>query len=257
MKDIVPQFNNLSTNMELKLIAAFNKYLKIGGFPMVIRENDLELLSAYFRDVLYRDIISRYLVTQVEEIKQIALYFFSNTSKIFSYNTLRKITGIKSLSTIKKYLDYFAQSYLFFYVRKYDFSVKKQILNSRKVYCIDQGFVNHIGFGFSEDRGRVLENVVFIELKRQGNEVFYFSDKKECDFVIRQGFNITQAIQVVYNLHKENINRELAGLQEAIEKFNLKKGLLLVVENQIDMHEIPDNIEVLPVWKWLLSKREK
>ena len=92
---------------------------------MVIRENDPELLDNYFKDILYRDIIARYRISQVDEIKQLGLYFFSNIAKIFSYSTLQKITGIKSLSTVKNYLDYFSMSYLFFYLRKFDYSVKK------------------------------------------------------------------------------------------------------------------------------------
>ncbi|RLD86004.1 MAG: ATP-binding protein [Bacteroidetes bacterium] len=249
------EFNlkTLSANTKVRLTGAFDTYLKSGGFPMVIRENDPELLDNYFKDILYRDIIARYRISQVDEIKQLGLYFFSNIAKIFSYSTLQKITGIKSLSTVKNYLDYFSMSYLFFYLRKFDYSVKKQILNSRKVYSVDHGFANRLGFNFSKNRGRILENMVLIELLRNNKEVFYHSGKKECDFVVRQGLQITEAIQVAYHLNKENVEREVTGLLEAMEKFNLKKGLILTYDTDIDAAEIPETIKIIPVWKWLLT----
>src|SRR5690606_33022619 len=99
--------------------------------------------------------------------------------------TLKNISGIKSISSVKGYLDYFEQSYLLSYIKKFDYSVKKQILNSRKVYAIDQAMCNRLGFSFSENRGRVLENIVYLQLLRKGKEVFYHSVKKECDFLIK------------------------------------------------------------------------
>jgi len=108
------------------LVKDFNSYFEIGGFPLVVKENDLELINAYFQDILYRDIISRYRLSQVNEIKQIGLYFASNTGKLFSYSTLQNISGVKSLSSIKDYLWYYEQSYLFFYLKKFDYSVKNR-----------------------------------------------------------------------------------------------------------------------------------
>ena len=244
----------LTTNAKNTLTRAFNEFLREGGFPLVVRENDMGLFDNYFKDILYRDIIARYRVNQVDEIKQLGLYLFSNTAKIFSYATLKKITGIKSLSTVKSYLDYYAQSFLFFYLRKFDYSVKKQILNSRKVYCVDQGFANRIGFSFSKNKGRILENIIFLELLRTKKEVFYYSGKRECDFVIRSGMDITEVIQVVYSLGKENFDREISGLLEAMNKFHLKKGLLLVADSEVNETELPETVEMIPVWKWLTGK---
>ena len=92
----------------------------------IVKENDTELINAYFQGILYRDIIARYRLSQVNEIKQIGLYFASNIGKIFSYAQLQKISGIKSLSSIKNYLYYYEQSYLFFYLKKFDQSIKKR-----------------------------------------------------------------------------------------------------------------------------------
>lgn len=243
----------LTSGSRARLIGLFNEYLKTGGFPLVVQEQDMEILDAYFKDILYRDIIARYKITRVEEIKQIGLYFAANVAKLFSISTLQNISGIKSTASINDYLNYYAQSYLFYYVRKFDYSVKKQILNPRKVYAVDQGFASRIGFNFSANKGRILENIVYIQLLRKGLEVFYFSKKGECDFVIKQGTNITQAIQVCYSLTHENHQREINGLSEALEELNLEQGLLIVYDSDINPNLIPENIKIIPVWQWLLD----
>lgn len=231
----------------------FNHYFETGGFPLVVKENDLELINAYFQDILYRDIISRYKITQVNEIKQIGLYFASNIGKLFSYSTLQEISGVKSLSSIKDYLYYYEQTYLYFYLKKFDFSVKKQIMNPKKVYTIDQAFAHRLGFNFSENKGRILENIVFLELLRRGKEVYYHVGKRECDFIVKEGLNIVEAIQVSYQIDINNYEREFQGLQEAMDTYKLKNGLILTYDNE--KSHIPDNvgIKVIPVWEWLLN----
>lgn len=236
------------------LIKNFNQYMETGGFPLVVKENDSELVNGYFQDILYRDIVSRFRLTQVSEIKQIGLYFASNIGKLFSYATLQMISGVKSPSSIKDYLYYYEQSYLFFYLKKFDYSVKKQIMNPKKVYTVDLAFANRLGFHFSENKGRLLENIVFLELLRRGKEAFYYSDKNECDFLVREGLEIVEAIQVVHRLEAGNYQREYAGLFEAMTNYHIKKGLLIVYE--ADKSFIPENdgVEIVSVWKWLLDK---
>ena len=245
--------DRLSSRSKSFLIQDFTKYLEVGGFPIVVKENDTELINSYFQDILYRDIISRYRLTQVKEIKQIGLYFASNISKLFSYSTLMDISGVKSASSIKDYLYYYEQTYLWFYLKKFDYSLKKQIMNPKKVYGIDSAFVHRLGFSFSENKGRILENIVFLDLLRQGKEVFYHTGKKECDFVIKKGLKIVEAIQVTYSLNDSNFEREISGLQEAMEYYRLGKGTILCFDTIESSKPIPNGIEVQAVWKWLLS----
>lgn len=245
--------NQTTPKSKALLIKNFNRYMETGGFPLVVKENDTELLNTYFQDILYRDIISRYRLTQINEIKQIGLYFASNIGKLFSYATLQQIAGVKSLSSIKDYLYYYEQTYLFFYLRKFDFSVKKQIMNPKKVYTIDQGFANRLGFNFSKNKGRLLENVVFLELHRRGKEVFYYSDKFECDFLIREALEIVEAIQVVYQLEASNFEREFRGLTEAMSAYNIKRGLLITYDADNSITTEKDGVEIIPIWKWLLT----
>jgi predicted AAA+ superfamily ATPase len=242
------------TSTAISLIQAeFREYMELGGFPIVIQEGDLEIINHYFQDILYRDIIARYRISQVNELKQIAIYLASNSGKLFSFSTLQSISGIKSTNSVKSYLDYLEQSYLFFYLKKFDFSLKKQILNPRKAYSIDPAFINRLGFHFSYDHGRILETIIFIQLQRMNKEVFYHAGKKECDFIIQEGLQIKSAIQVAYELNDANIKLELEGLLEAMSIYNLNKGILIVNDNQVKRELIPKQIEVLPAWKWLVD----
>ncbi len=245
--------NMLTPGNRALLQKDFNHYMEIGGFPLVVRENDLELINSYYQDILYRDIISRYRLSQVNELKELGLYLTSNVGKIFSYAMLQKITGIKSLSTIKDYLEYFRQSYLFYYLPKFDYSVKKQIMNPKKVYAIDPGFVNRLGFRFSENRGRLLENVVFNELLRRGKEVYYHAGKYECDFVLKAGIEVAHVIQVTDRLNHENVVREINGLKEAMQLYKLEAGLLLVNEPVDSSLETDKSVTIQNVGQWLLD----
>ncbi|VAW30678.1 Uncharacterized ATPase, AAA superfamily [hydrothermal vent metagenome] len=252
-KNIAAGVEHLSTKKRLQITAAFDAFIPEGGFPLAVRENDPEILTGYFQDILYRDIVARYRLSRVEEIKQIGIYFLSNIAKKFSYATLQKVSSVKSLSSVKRYLDYYAGAYLFYYLNKFDFSLKKQTLNPRKVFTVDQGFVHRIGFNFSANKGRVLENIVFLELKRRKKEIYYYSGKGECDFVIKQGLHITEAVQVTYLLNNENLERETGGLFEAMKAYDLSNGLLLYYDKDIKENKIPGEITIMPVWKWLIQ----
>jgi hypothetical protein len=245
--------NRLTPKSKSLLQNSFNNYGKTGGFPLVVKENDTELINGYFQDILYRDIISRYRLTQVNEIKQIGIYFASNIGKLFSYSTLQNISGVKSLSSIKDYLYYYEQSYLFFYLKKFDYSVKKQIMNPKKVYTIDPAFAHRLGSHFSENKGRILENIVFIELLRRGKEVYYHAGKYECDFLVREGLDITCAIQVVYQLDETNQEREYRGLQEAIQTYHIKRGLLITNHADGSFKMEVEGVEQITIWEWLLT----
>jgi predicted AAA+ superfamily ATPase len=250
------QLESLTSKQKSLLQGDLHEYMEFGGFPLVVKEKDLEIINSFFQDILYRDIIARYRIIQVYEIKQIALYLYANVGKLFSYSTLQTISGVKSSSSIKNYIDYFEQSYLFSYLKKFDYSVKKQLLNSRKVYAIDPGVCNRMGFRFSENKGRVLENVIYLQLLRVRKEVFYHSEKKECDFLVQEGLKISEAIQVVYELSDDNAQREMEGLLEAMRIYNLKSGIIVYVHNDMKNTVIPNEITLIPAWQWLLSKIE-
>jgi predicted AAA+ superfamily ATPase len=245
----------LTVKQRSLLLHDLNGYLETGGLPLVVKEKDMEIAHALFQDILYRDIVIRYKLSNVDEIKQIALYLASNIGKLFSYATLQSISGLKSISSVKNYLQFFEASYLFYYLKKFDYSVKKQIMNSRKVFAVDNAIPNRLGFRFSENKGRILENTVFIELLRRGHELYYFSGKNECDFLVKEKLNITEAIQVVYELTATNFQREINGLTEAMQSYNIPKGTLIVYDDKAYRGELPEGISIVPAYAWLIAKK--
>ena len=179
-------------------------------------------------------------------------------SKEFSVNKTNneiKSEGIKtSKDTLYKFTKYLVDIFLLFYVSKYDVSVKKQEINTKKVYCIDNGLINAISFKFSKDKGRLLENIVFLNLRRLENEIFYHKNKFECDFLIKKEDKITQAIQVCFDLGDESTKeREIKGLTEAMNEHKLKKGILLNYDEEYEINFKSKTIYIIPVWKWLLE----
>jgi len=247
----------IDLKLQSKLRKKFLEFSDMGGMPKVILDKDKRLLKENYENILYRDIVKRFNKNMEKPIKEISVYLLSNISNELSIRSLSKTMQIKNLSTVKSILDTFENAFLFFFINKFDYSVKKQIQNPRKIYCIDNGFVNEVGFKFSEDKGRILENLVFIELKRNEKEIYYFSEKNECDFVIREKTKIKQAIQVCYDLNNENRDREVKGLLEAMNKFKLKKGLILTYNQDDKLKVKGKDIIIKPVWKWMMEREVK
>ncbi len=232
----------------------FSNYLKTGGIPEYVKFEKPEYLRDLFEGILYRDIIARYKVNDEKPLREMAYYLASNIGKEFSYTNLGEIIGIRSPHTIKNYCNYLEQCYLCFFVSRYSHSLKKQIQYNKKCYMIDPALIRTIGFRVSEDRGRLLENVVFLHLRMRKKEIYFHKDKTECDFIIREGNQIIQAIQVTTTLSDEQVkNREINGLIEAMDAYNLREGLILT-EYEQDTFEINGFlITIIPIWKWLLT----
>lgn len=242
------------TKQEVEIQKYFKQYLFGGGFPEFVKTKNAEINRQIFEDIVYRDLLSRFKIRETKNFKLLVNYLFTNIASQISYNSLKILLNIKSATTVKNYIELIGESYLAFELMKYDFSLKKQYVSNKKIYAIDNGLRNSVAFAFSEDIGKMLENMVFIELKRRGTEVYYFKDKKECDFVVRKGLKITEAIQVTRSLaDPKAAEREVAGLLEAMEKFKLKTGLI-ITENQEEEKVIAGKkIKIMPVWKWLLK----
>jgi len=246
----------LSTEKIIKMRTFFEEYITFWAFPeVVIRKwNKKELLINYFNDFIYKDIVGRYWVN-ANNVKKLANYLLSNISKMFSYRKLSRILNL-NIETIQDYLNYFYETYLFFELQKYDYSVKKQLVNPKKIYSIDLWFVNLLWFNFSENIGRNLENLVFIELKRRWKQVYYHKNKKECDFVIVEWLKPVEVIQVTYSLEDEETRkREIDWILEAMKDYGIKEWLILTYDEEDEI--IPGDglkIKVLPVWKWMIAK---
>lgn len=235
-------------------IESFQEYFIKGGFPQYLKNESAETLRDLFNDIINRDILARYKIRNSKSLREMAIYLVTNIGKEFSYNSLKKIFNLGSVNSTISFISFFEDSYMLFTIPRFNYSYKKQIINPKKIYSIDNGFSSINSVSFSEDKGRMLENMVFINLRRKYKDIFYFQEKSECDFIIKDREKIIQAIQVCYNLNEQNKDRELNGLLEAMNKFKLKEGLILTY-NQSDSFDINDKkIKVIPLWKWLLEK---
>ena len=241
---------------KIQIKKAFNEYLKLGGFPEYLKTQDKEYIRNIFDNILYKDVIARYFIKKQKLIKELINILTTNVSSTFTYNSIKNSLGLSNSITVKEYISYLANSYFFFELSKFDFSLRKSLNAPKKIYLIDTAFNQIAGFNFSPNSGKNLENVVFIELKIRKKEIYYFAGKKECDFVIKNETKIVQAIQVCYNLEKDNKEREVNGLLEALNKFGLKKGHILTFDQEEEFNREGKRIIVIPVWKWLLDKIE-
>ena len=237
---------------KVKLIKLFEEYFRFGGFPEYLKNKDNDYIRTIFENILYRDIIARYSIKRQKIIKELVNVLATNVSSLFTYNSLKKSLGLSNSITVKEYISYLNNSYLFFELQKFDFSVKRQLNSPKKIYLIDQVF-NRLGMNFSMNKGKILENIVFIELKRRNKEIYYYAAKNECDFVIKEGNKIKEAMQVCYVLNESNKEREINGLLESMEKFNLKEALILTHEQGEEIKIKNKKIKVVPVWRWLLN----
>ncbi|MCK5583408.1 MAG: ATP-binding protein [Elusimicrobiales bacterium] len=244
---------HLNTQEKIKLKRMFNEYLRLGGFPSYIKTEDNDYLKSLYESIIYRDIIVRYKLPQEKPLKEVVHYCASNIAKEISFNSMKDIAGIKSSTSIKEYFEYLENSFFVFLLNRFDYSLKKQIYFNKKVCFCDMAMANNIGFHFSEDFGRVLENIVFLQLQRQGKEIYFHKSKVECDFLVKEKNRIIMAIQVSRSLkNKETRDREIFGLIDAIKQYKLKSGLILTEDEEGDIKEGGYNIKIMPVWKWLL-----
>jgi len=232
---------------------SFQSYLLKGGFPEYLKHGNPEALRELFNDIIERDIVVRHGLRDSKAMKEMALYLLSNISREFSYNSLKKIFGLGSVNTVISFLSYLEDSYLLFSVQRFDYSLKKRLIYPKKVYSIDNGLSAANTVSFSSDRGRMLENAVFLHLRRRHKGIFYFKGSGECDFLVYEKNKIVSVVQVCYGLNEENKEREIGGLLEAAGRFGLDTGLILTLDQEDEFTSDGRKIVVKPVWKWMLE----
>lgn len=232
------------------------EYMGFGAFPkVVLSEEKSSMLRDYYDDILSKDVIVKHGIKSHEKLMALSKFYITNISSPVSFNSIKGFLDIP-LHTIERFSYYLSYSYLFFFVKKHAYSLKEQEKNPRKVYCIDAGLRNAISFRVSEDMGKIAENIVFLELTRRGEEVYYWKNgrQRETDFVIRKGMKIVQAIQVCWNLDDEKTKkREIEGVMEAMKEFELEKGF--VITEDFDGEEMVEGRRIIymSLWKWLLE----
>jgi len=235
----------------------FAEYAKWGGFPETALAagplDKTKLLKEYLRAMFFRDLVERYGMTNIALFDALADKLFSSFSTRLSLTAFYR--QYKDLFPFSKdllfqYFHHFEESMLIFAVRKFSESSYKRSRNPVKIYPADTGLCRRVA---SEDAGRILENIVFIELARRGGEVYYFEEKQECDFVVKgeEGVGFA-AFQVCRELTDENRRREAAGLIAACRRLNVNEGTILTDDQEWEEEAEGIKISVRPVWRWLI-----
>jgi predicted AAA+ superfamily ATPase len=203
-------------------------------------------LRTFADDILIKDIAVRHSLKDTGSLRRLTLYLNTNIGRAVSANRLVNLFGIKTASTLLEYFSYLQDCYLFHFIPQFSYSLKTQIRNPKKVYAIDTGLSNALAFNFSENAGFLLENAVYLHLRRRYKEIYYFTETGKCDFVVLEKAQPAWLIQVCYRLDDMNLDRELGGVRGAMKFFNKPNGTIVTL-NQTDRFETEEGtIDVVP-----------
>lgn len=240
----------------------FNEYLMYGGFPKVALTEDRELkkaeLKMYFDSILFRDIVTRYKLKNVEALMALSVYLLSTTANLLSINALKNRMKL-SFDLIDRYVEYLENAYLLFRVPLFDWSLKKQLANPKKVYAVDTGLSNIVSFQGGRRSGDHLENLVFLELLRRKKEVYYYKTRQglEVDFVVMEDNRIDSLIQVSANIDDDATRkREIRALAKAsseIPHADKAERILLVPDRDETIKWNGKEALVKNLKEWLLT----
>jgi len=248
------QLHLIQERMKIKNLLI--EYITNGGFPQVVlSQPKKELLATYFNDIITRDIVYRFRIRNIQTLQALANYYLTSISSPITFNKIKNFLNLP-LDTVERFSYYLSYAYLFFFVHRFSYSSKEKEKSPRKVYCIDTGLRNALGVSFSEDYGRNLENIVFLELKRRGNEIYYWKDNagKEVDFVISSGKKVIELIQVCWDVEDIDVKRrEILPLLKAMEEFKLPQAQIVTSEFEGEDEFKDKRIRFVPLWKWLLK----
>jgi len=228
-------------------------YIKEGGFPEYQKQKSDEILSSLLDDIIIRDIAVRYNIRDVRTLQRLTLFLLSNIGTRVSGNKLKTNFGISSATTILEYFSHLEQSYLLAFVPMFDYSLKKQNINPKKVYAIDTGLVEITTPRFTKDTGRKLENLVFLALRRRSKEIYYYTGIGECDFLVMERGIIAKAVQVCSDLNNDNLQRETSGLFEAMRKFQLTEGIIVTIAQNDQFILEGMTIKVIPFYEFAVD----
>ncbi len=255
---------NSTTKDAAKTKSLLADYMKTGGFPEAQKFGNRFLLRLY-EDVILRDVVGRFPVKFVAAFKELANLLMSNVGCEVTYTRLRKLLGIKSVHTVRNYMEHLESSLLILRLERFSPRLKERMLAPKKVYAVDSGLANAVVCSATPNLGRQMENVVFVELLRHkaGDpriEVFYWRNhqQKEVDFVLTEGGRATQLVQVSYSLDEiERKDREIHSLLKAASEFKCRNLLFVTWEHEGQEKAGSARIDFVPLWKWLCRKERR
>lgn len=256
----------IKNNLELirndtELKSLLGEFLKFGSFPLVVLGQDKKYaLLSYFDDVVNKDLIKRYKIRKTEEIKSLIKLYLSNISSPITFSSSGKFLNMSALS-VERFSAYLETSYLVFFLKRFSFKIKEQEKSPRKVYAVDTGLANNVGFQFSANSGRLAENLVFLELKRRSYlnpwmEIYYWKSltHEEVDFLVKEDTKVKELIQVCWDIQDMSTKkRETKALLKAMDEFKLKKGLIITEDHEGEEKVDGKKIQYVTLRKWLLG----
>lgn len=258
-------FNNvdkkLFTQKSKSAIVHFaEKYLTHGGFPETVfldKQTRVKLLQEYFNVMIFRDVVERYQISNIDTLKFFIKKIFAGVTKPFSvnkaYNDLRSMGYKISNKYLYDYYNYCNDVFLCQSINRFDYSEIKQAKSDKKSYIIDNGLLSAIEFSTSSNLGKLLENLVFLEFLKAEKEIFYFKNQHECDFIVKDENNHAP-FQVAWNLEdKETREREFKGLAEACRYLNVKEGIIISFDHEEEINYNGIGITAIPVYKYFLG----
>lgn len=232
------------------------QYLRYGGFPRIVLEENEQvkdaILRQYYETIYLKDILTPRMIRSTQDLISLLYLCLSQIGNTISYQRLAGSLNI-SADTVKEYIGYAEDAYLLHTIRRFDFSAHRQLSHVKKIYCADTGLINSVAYAFSGNLGHILENLVFTTLLQRNFQVWYHKDRYECDFIVTEQGRPVQAIQVCSSLKDETTRkREIRGLIEATNHYNLSSGLIITLEDE-GREDIGDvRIEYIPLAEWLL-----
>ena len=248
-----------TTKEKAEILKFLNIYLKTGGFPEV-NKFGRAILSRIYDNIVSKDILLRFKIKKIEEAKKLSKYLITNFCQEVSYNKLSKILDVKRVSTLSNWVSYLENSFLIFKLERFTFKLKQQFIAPKKICCVDNGIVNMVGFKFSENIGRFMENTVAVELQRKKSlnpqiENYYWKDhqQNEVDFVVKYGKKVSSLIQVTYVASKDEVKeRESKSLLKASQELKCNNLLVITYDFEGEERIRGKRIKFIPLWKWLL-----
>lgn len=216
-----------------KVLALAENVLQYGSFPEVFKQKKKQvkedILNSYFETILLKDCIAARNIRDIRTFKEFSVYFISNLATTYSYNSIAKAIGSND-GTIKDYVTSLSEAFLIYEINQFSFKYKEQIKSHKKAYCIDNGLIHIVSERFSADKGQLFENMVFNELIKLGfDQIYYYNDNAECDFIIKQNKNLI-TLQVCFELNAQNIDRETRGLVKTMKQFDIPIGYIITMD---------------------------
>lgn len=245
-----------------EILNLIEDYLINGGFPEVVikKFEPKDYLSVLFDSIIFKDIVKRYRIKYPQDVENLSIFLINNFSNSFSYRKIQEILNFRSITTLIKYLDYLKEAFVLFDLNSFSFKIKKVIKSPKKIYIIDNGFIRAKTIEFSPNKGRLMENLLFIEFLRRGYDyrknLFYYKTRtgKEIDFVIKKNHKDFELYQVSFSISNlDTFEREIKALIEGGEELNSKNLYIITWDEEKIIEKKDKRIKLIPLYKFLLA----